>query len=66
MHDVNLLTALELGRQAGAVLPVDDRITLVAIEAADTSNFGEDLTPEVAAAIPQAIEIVLQMLELAG
>jgi hydrogenase maturation protease len=64
-HDVNLLTALALGRQAGAVLPPDDRITLVAIEAVDTTNFGEDLTPEVAAAIPQAVEIVLQMLEIA-
>jgi hydrogenase maturation protease len=63
-HDVNLLTALKLGRQAGAVLPVNERITLLAIEAVDTTNFGEELTPEVAAAIPQAIEIVLKILDL--
>jgi hydrogenase maturation protease len=62
-HDVNLLTALKLGRQAGAELPADEDITLVAIECVDTINFGEDLTPEVAAAIPQAVETVLQMLE---
>lgn len=65
-HDVNLLTALKLGRQAGAVLPADERITLLAIEAVDTTNFGEELTPEVAAAIPQAIETVLKMLDLSA
>jgi hydrogenase maturation protease len=63
-HDVNLLTALKLGRQAGAVLPVNERITLLAIEAVDTTNFGEELTPEVAAAIPEAIQTVLKMLDL--
>ena len=63
-HDVNLLTALKLGRQAGAVLPENERITLLAIEAVDTTNFGEELTPEVAAAIPQAIQTVLKMLDL--
>jgi len=63
-HDVNLLTALKLGRQAGAVLPADERITLLAIEAVDTTNFGEELTPEVAAAIPEAIQTVLKMLDL--
>lgn len=65
-HDVNLLTALKLGRQAGAVLPADERITLLAIEAVDTTNFGEELTPEVAAVIPQAIETVLKMLDLSA
>ncbi len=63
-HDVNLLTALKLGRQADAVLPTNERITLLGIEATDTINFGEDLTPEVAAAIPHVIEAVLQMLDI--
>ena len=62
-HDVNLLTALELGRQAGAVLPPNERITLLGIETVDTTEFGEELTPAVAAAIPRAVEAVLQMLE---
>jgi hydrogenase maturation protease len=62
-HDVNLLTALKLGRQAGAVLPANENISLIAIEAVDTIEFGEDLTPEVAAAIPEAIEAVLRLLE---
>lgn len=63
-HDVNLPTALELGRQAGASLPDNDRISLVAIEAVETIEFGEELTPEVAAAIPQAVEAVLRLLDL--
>ena len=64
-HDVNLLTALELGRQAGAELPSNESITLIAIECVDTINFGEELTPEVEAAIPKAVETVLQMLQIA-
>jgi hydrogenase maturation protease len=63
-HDVNLLTALQLGREAGVDLPADDGITLIGIEAVETIEFGEELTPEVEAAIPEAIEIVLNMLDL--
>jgi hydrogenase maturation protease len=63
-HDVNLLTALKFGRQAGVVLPADDDITLIGIEAVETIEFGEELTAEVAAAIPKAVEVVLQLLDL--
>ncbi len=58
-HDVDLPTALAVGRKAGARLPEDRRIRLVAIEAEDVLNFGEDLTPAVDAAIPIAVEAVL-------
>ncbi len=61
-HDVNLPTALAFGRQARVSLPADDQIFLVGIEAADILTFGEQLTPEVEAAIPQAVQIVLQIL----
>ncbi len=61
-HDANLPTALALGRQAGMHLPPDDAVTLVAIEAADILNFGEQLTPEVEAAIPRAVRLVLEIL----
>ena len=40
-HDVNLSTALEFGRQAGARLPENGHIRLVAIEAEDVLTFGE-------------------------
>lgn len=63
-HDVNLPTALELGRKAGAVLPPDDCITLFGVEAADVLSFDESLTPEVEAAIPSMIEIIIRELEI--
>jgi hydrogenase maturation protease len=63
-HDVNLPTALELGRRAGAALPADEDITLFGIEAADVLSFDESLTPEVAAAIPEMIKIILDELKI--
>jgi hydrogenase maturation protease len=61
-HDANLRTALDLGRRAGAKLPGDDGITLIGIEASDVLSFDEDLTPEVEAAIPGAVQLVLDEL----
>ena len=61
-HDVNLATALEFGRGAGAHLPENRRIQLVGIEAADTLTFSEHCTPAVEAAIPQAVEAALNAL----
>jgi len=62
-HDVNLSTALEFGRQAGMHLPKNRHIQLVAIEAQDILTFGEQCTPSVQAAIPQAVEVVLHILD---
>jgi hydrogenase maturation protease len=61
-HDVNLPTALAFGRQAGAQLPADENIQLLAIEAEDVFTFGDECTPAVAAAIPLAVREVIQML----
>lgn len=61
-HDVNLPTALELGRQLGVHLPASENILLVGIEAVDILTFNEECTPEVAAAIPRAVETVLTAL----
>ena len=63
-HDVNLPTALELGRQAGVPLPGDENILLVGIEAEDILTFGEECTPAVQAAIPRAVQHVLQALDI--
>ena len=63
-HDVNLPTALELGRQAGIPLPGDENILLVGIEAEDILTFGEECTPAVQAAIPRAVQHVLQALDI--
>jgi hydrogenase maturation protease len=61
-HDVNLATALELGKKLGLKLPTE--IDIFAIEAIDTTGFSERCTPEVAEAIPVCVEMVLN--ELAG
>ena len=62
IHDVNLATALQLGRQAGVPLPDDDQIMLIGVEAQDVATFGEQCTPRVEAAIPRAAEAVLAAL----
>jgi len=62
-HDASLPTALALGRQAGVHLPPDEAVVLVAIEVADILNFGEQLTPEVEAAIPPAVTLVMEILQ---
>lgn len=62
-HDVNLTTALELGRKAEAHLPKNSDIHLVGIEAEDILTFGEQCTPAVQAAIPHAVESVLKILD---
>lgn len=59
-HDVSLTSALELGRQLRKDIPRE--IVIIAVEAADVETFGEELTPAVAAAVPQAVELVLQEL----
>jgi hydrogenase maturation protease len=62
-HDVNLPTALAVGYQSGAHLPALEDIHIIAIEAEDVLNFGEELTPDVEAALPQAVESVLAAVE---
>jgi hydrogenase maturation protease len=61
-HDMNLATALALGRAAGLPLPEDAQIHLIGIEAEDVLTIGEQCTPAVAAAIPAAVSTVLELL----
>ena len=61
-HDVNLPTALALGRQAGAHLPLDEQIMLIGIEAEDVLTFDESLSPAVEKAVPTAVEAILDAL----
>ena len=56
-HDASLASALAAGRSLGADLPTE--IAIVAVEAVRVDQFGEELTPEVAAAIPAAVDAVL-------
>jgi hydrogenase maturation protease len=59
-HDASLRTALSLGRKLGASLPA--LIHVVTVQARSTDEFGEELSPEVAAAVPAAAEAVLGLL----
>lgn len=62
-HDLSLPGALVYGRGVGLQLPQDENIRIVAIEAQDVLTFGEQCTPAVAAAIPRAIEMALELLD---
>src|SRR5512136_1041452 len=57
-HQVNLATALELGKMLGLAVP--DKITVFAVEATDITNFSEKCTPEVEKAIPEVVRMVLE------
>jgi hydrogenase maturation protease len=59
-HDTALQTAIAVGRSMDAQLP--EQITIVTVEAAQVFDFSEELTPAVAAAIPQATQAVLDIL----
>lgn len=59
-HETNLPTAIEVGRRMGAALP--HRIEIVAIEAQAVYDFSETLSPAIAAAVPRAVQLVLEQL----
>ncbi len=61
-HDTSLITALEAANVMGAATP--SRVDVVAIEAKATYDFSEELSPEVAAAVPVATQEVLRLLGL--
>lgn len=62
VHDLSLANALALGRELGLDLP--EEIQVVGIEAAPEFEFGETLSPAVAAAIPAAVGAVESWLHL--
>jgi hydrogenase maturation protease len=61
-HETNIATALELGR----TLEPDrfpKEIIFVAVEAQNTVDISEEMTPEVTKALPKAVRQVLDLLE---
>ena len=60
VHDVDLPTVLELGRQLGLTSPRE--VIVLGIEAADARTFGERLTPPVQAGVARAVEQVMDLL----
>jgi hydrogenase maturation protease len=62
-HDASLKTALDMGRKLNAILPADKDVHVVAIEAQHVYDFKEELSPLIAAAVPVAVQQVLDLLK---
>jgi hydrogenase maturation protease len=60
-HDTSLMTALKTAEAIGADIP--RQVDVVAIEAKNVYDFGEELSPPVAAAVPEAVQAVLDLLQ---
>lgn len=63
IHDTSLQNALSIGRSMDIPLPKDEDVMVVAIEAQAVYDFSEELTPPVKAAIPEAVKLVMQLLD---
>jgi len=59
-HDTTLQNALKAGRSFGAQLP--ENIRIVAIESERVYDFTDELTPPAASAIPEAVQMVDEIL----
>jgi hydrogenase maturation protease len=61
-HDTSLHNALNVGRSMDIPLPEDENIIIVAIEAEKVYDFSQEFSPAVAAAVPQTIKAVMDLL----
>ncbi|HTX93117.1 MAG TPA: hydrogenase maturation protease [Anaerolineales bacterium] len=61
-HDTSLRNALNVGRSMGIALPEDGNVIIVAIEAENVYDFSQELSPAVAASVPQAVKAVMELL----
>lgn len=61
VHDTSLPIALKLGQTMGAHLPRN--IDIVGIETISVFDFSEELSPQVALAVPQAVDQVLELMK---
>ena len=60
-HDTTLQNALAIGQKMGAYLP--NEIWVITIEAENTYEFSERLSPLVEQAVPHAVEMIAHLLE---
>jgi hydrogenase maturation protease len=63
-HDTTLKTAIQMGKSLGAHLP--DSITIIGVETSNSYDFSEELSAPVMAAVPAAVQVVLQLLNIQG
>ena len=59
-HQINLTTALELGKMLNLAMP--QKITIFAVEAKDITTFSEKCSPEVEQAILKLVKMVMEEL----
>ncbi len=62
-HDVNLATAMHLGRRLEPD-SMPDQVRFVAVEVEELLTVSEEMTPAVEAAVPDAVAKVLELLDL--
>ena len=58
-----LRNALSVGRGMNILLPRDEDVLVVAIETENDCDFSQELSPPVAAAVPQAVDLILDILQ---
>ena len=61
-HDTSLRNALRVGRDMHVPLPEDENVTIVTVEAEAVYDFSQELSPAIAAAVPLALQQVLDLL----
>ncbi len=61
-HDINFITAFDLGKKMGYDIP--ENIIIYGIEVKELTTFGEGLSPEVAEKLDSAVEFVKKDLGL--
>ena len=62
-HDTSLRNALKVGRSMHITLPEDGNVIIVAIEAENVYDFSQELSPAVRVAVPQAVRMILDLLD---
>ena len=62
-HDTSLRNALYVGRGMDMLLPKDENVIVVAIEAEKVYDFSQELSPAVAEAVPQAVKAILELID---
>lgn len=60
-HDASLMTALETAKALGADIP--KQVDVVVLEIKNTRDFSESLSPAIEAAVPDALQTILKLLE---
>lgn len=61
LHEVDFLTPTETGWSVGLAIPAE--MTVIAVESQDYQNYGLELTPEVAEALPRVLSEIRKQIE---